>query len=172
MQKKAKQKYYQRVIDELDHKNIFRAVRWSSSVRHYKTPPIWRQGGTFAIDNLGKQRALRQELLKPPSNGNVDCTEPPNLRQETKANYVPWQLCTIQEIETAIFQVENTSPGPDGIPSSVIKKAWPTYKEEITRLFQMCLQEGYHPRAFRNATLCALSKPENAPAHSLNVIGL
>ncbi len=38
--KKAKQKYYRKVIDGLDHQNIFQAVKWSSTVRQYTMPPI------------------------------------------------------------------------------------------------------------------------------------
>ena len=41
----------------------------------------------------------------------------------------------------------------------VIKKAWPVYKEKVTRLFQRYLEEGYHPSVFKNATLFALLKP-------------
>ena len=44
-----------------------------------------------------------------------------------------------------------------------LKKAWPVYKEEVTRLFQSCLEEGSHPSVFKNATLCALPKPGKCP---------
>lgn len=57
----------------------------------------------------------------------------------------------MHEIEIAIFQAGNTSAGPDRIPPLVLKKVWPVYKEEITRLFQGCLEKGYHPAVFKNA---------------------
>lgn len=69
----------------------------------------------------------------------------------------------MHEIEITIFQAGNISAGPDGIPPLVIKKVWPVYKEEITRLFQGCLEKGYHPAVFKNATLCALPKPGKRP---------
>ena len=69
----------------------------------------------------------------------------------------------MHEIEVAIFQAVNTSEDPDGIPPLVIKKAWPVYKEKVTRLFQRCLEEGYHPSVFKIATLCALPKPGKRP---------
>ncbi len=65
----------------------------------------------------------------------------------------------MHEIEVAIFQAVNILAGPDGIPPLVIKKTWPVYKEELTCLFQRCLEEGYHPSVLKNATLCALPKP-------------
>lgn len=38
--KTAKLKYYRKVIEELDHKSIFHAVKWPSSVKQYTSPPI------------------------------------------------------------------------------------------------------------------------------------
>ena len=47
----------------------------------------------------------------------------------------------------------------------IIKKAWPVIKEEITHLFQLCLDEGHHPLAFKTAILCALPKPGLRPKY-------
>ncbi len=52
----------------------------------------------------------------------------------------------------------NTASGLEEIPSTIIKKAWPVYYEEITSFFQQWLEEGYHPLVFKNAILCALPK--------------
>ncbi len=62
----------------------------------------------------------------------------------------------MNEIEIVIFQADNTSEGPDGIPPIVIEKTWPVYKEEVTGLFHRCLEKGYHLSVFKNATLCKL----------------
>ncbi len=64
-----------------------------------------------------------------------------------------------------IFHAENTSSGPDETPFFVIKKAWSVYMEQITLLFQLCLQERYHPLAFKNAILCILPKPGKQTRH-------
>ncbi len=37
------------------------------------------------------------------------------------------------------------------------------YKEEVTRLFQRCLEKGYHSSVFKNAILYALLKPGKRP---------
>ena len=149
--KKEKQNYYQKVIDELDHKNILQAVRWSSTVRQYTIPPIQQQDGTFATNTFDKQQVLRQELLTPSGNYVSDSTEVPNLHQESRAYALAWHSCTVNEIEAAIFQARNTFPGSDEISPLVIKRAWPIYKEEIIRLFQMCLEVGYPPQVFKTA---------------------
>lgn len=85
--------------------------------------------------------------------------EVPNLHQETRIQVLAWHPYTTDEVEVAIFQARNTSPGHDEISLLVIKRAWPSYKDEICCLFQMCLEVGYHPRVFKTATLCTLPKP-------------
>ncbi len=54
------------MLEELDHKNIFQVVRWPSSIRQYTTFPIQQQDETLAVENLAKQKALREALITPP----------------------------------------------------------------------------------------------------------
>lgn len=63
-----------------------------------------------------------------------------------------------EEVEAGIFHVGNTAAGVDKTPL-IIKKAWPVYQEEIIQLFQLCLDEEYHPKIFKTGILCALPKP-------------
>ena len=86
--KKAKQKYYRKVIDGLDHQNIFPVVKWSSTVRQYTTPPNQQQDSNLAVDNQEKQKALHEELLTPPANTGQENIEVPNLQEETRNNPV------------------------------------------------------------------------------------
>ncbi len=64
-----------------------------------------------------------------------------------------------KEVEARIFHAGYTKAGVDKTPPLIIKKAWPVYQEEIIQLFQFCLDEGYHPKIFKTAILCALPKP-------------
>ncbi len=82
--KKAKQKYYRKVIDGLDDQDIFQSVKWSLTVRQYTTLPIQRQDGSLAVDNQEKQKALCKELLTPPANTGQENIEVPNLQEETR----------------------------------------------------------------------------------------
>lgn len=157
--KDAKRDYYHEVLEKLNSKSIFQAVKWSSSIRQYTTPPIQQQDGTLAVDNLSKQKALKKELLTPPATTTPSRDIQVDLSQETRNDVVLWHSCTMQEVEAGIMHTGNTASGLDEIPPAVIKKAWPVYCEEITRLFQQCLEEGHHPLVFKNAILCALPKP-------------
>ncbi len=166
--KQAKRTYYQKVINELDKDSIIGAIKWPTSVRQYTPSPIQCSDRFLTTSNQGKQKALRLELLTPPTSTlNSIVREQREFYTESRAYVIEWHTCMRQEVQEAIFHAGNTSPGPDKTPPFVIKKAWPVYMEQITLLFQLCLQEGYHLLAFKNAILCVLPKPEKRPRHLL-----
>lgn len=55
----------------------------------------------------------------------------------------------------------------DEIPPKIIKKAWPMVNEETILLFQLFVDEGHHPLAFKTAIFCVLPKPGLRPKHLL-----
>lgn len=157
LRKVVKQLYYQKVISDLDSKTVFKAIRWPNSIRRYTTPPIELADGTLATSNQEKQYALKTALLTPPVIPETAEPEPiVNLETESRIGIAAWKSLTLQEVELAILHTGNTSPGVDEIPAAIIRKCWLTYKKEITWLFSLCLEEGYHPAAFKTAILCAL----------------
>ena len=171
--KKAKRTYYQEVINELDEDSIFGAMKWPTSVRQYTTSPIQCSDRILATSSQGKQKALRLELLTPPkSTLNSIVREQREFYTESRAYIIEWNTCMRQEVQEAIFHAGNTSLSSNETPLFVIKKAWPVYMEQITLLFQLFLQEGYHPLAFKNAILCVLPKPGKRPRHLLHSYGL
>ncbi len=136
--KNAKQDYYHKMLEKLDSKNIFQAVKWSSSIRLYTALLIQQQDGTLAIDILSKQKALEEQLLTPTTTTASNTDNKIDLSQETRDDVVLWHLCTMQEMEADIILAGNTASGLDEILPTIIKKAWPVYCEEITSLFQQC----------------------------------
>ncbi len=91
--KGAKQEYYKKMLEELDHKNIFQAVSWPSSIRQYTTLSIQKQDGTPAVDNLAKQKALREALITPPPLNSDYPAIQLDLSQETRTHSISWHLC-------------------------------------------------------------------------------
>ena len=51
------------------------------------------------------------------------------------------------------------APGPDGIPNRFLALMAAPFAEVFTRLFQACLDAGYHPRRFKEAKTVILRKP-------------
>lgn len=118
--KNAKRDNYCEVLEKLDSKSIFQAVKWSSSIRQYTAPPIQQQDATLAVDNLSKQKALRKELLTPPATTTPSRNIQVDLSQQTRDDVVLWYSCTMQEVEAGIMHAENTASGLDEIPPAVI----------------------------------------------------
>lgn len=83
------------------------------------------------------------ELLPSSLTENSSRDEISDLYTETRTAPITWHPCTAEEVRDAIFHTGNTSSGPGEISPFIIKKAWPIYKNEITLLFHMCLEEGY-----------------------------
>ena len=59
----------------------------------------------------------------------------------------------------SVTKPKNSAPGKDGITSSILGKAWPSLGPTISILYCHCLEQGWHPTPFRDATLVALPKP-------------
>lgn len=166
--KSAKKRYYQYVINGLTNKTLLQAVKWPNTIRSYTTPPIQKADGTLTVSHKDKQEALRSELLSAKDlslGSNSDSTTVRSFLEETRAPAPDCHTCTLEEVEKAVFSTDNTSAGMDETTSMIIKEIWPVIKEEITLLFQLCLNERHHPLAFQTAIFCALPKPRLRPKH-------
>ena len=142
-------------------------MKWPTSTRKYTTPPIQKPDGLLATSNKEKRDALKQVLLTPTAQscGNSSTTGLADLYIESRDFVMEWYTCSSKEVEEAILRSGNTSPGVDETPPLIIRKVWPILANEITLLFQLCLNEGYHPTVFKTAILCALPKIGNRPKH-------
>ncbi len=78
-----------------------------------------------------------------------------------------WYTCSSNEVKEAILHAGNTFQGVDKAPPLIIKKAWLILANEITLLFQRCLNEEYYLTVFKTAILFALpqlgNRPKNLP---------
>lgn len=78
---------------------------------------------------------------------------------DTHATSLPFPPIGEPEAKRAVNRPKNSTPGQDGIPSSILKKSWPLLGSAITSLYNYCLETGWHPTPFRQATLVAIPKP-------------
>jgi ribonuclease HI len=75
---------------------------------------------------------------------------------------LPFPDITMAQVEKAVLQAGNTTPGSDELSTSIIKVAWPLIKDRVLTLYQGCLTIGYHPKCFRHAVLAIIQKPNKA----------
>lgn len=72
---------------------------------------------------------------------------------------LPFPQVTTEEVTNAILGAGNTTPGKDGIPTAVLRLAWPYISKIVLELFQTCIDVGYHPCCFRTMILAMIEKP-------------
>ena len=73
------------------------------------------------------------------------------------------------EIENALLRTKETTPGPDEIPITAIRRAWPQVREAVCILFEWCLELGWHPTPFRAATLVTIPNQGKAEIRAILV---
>ena len=65
---------------------------------------------------------------------------------------------TMVELEEALTDTKDTSPGPDRIPYEILKQLPGTYKEKMLKLFNLIWRQGTYPSQWREALVIPIPK--------------
>lgn len=67
--------------------------------------------------------------------------------------------CSLSEIKNALWRTPiKKTPGPDNIPATVLRCAWPFISEILLDLFNRCLRVGIFPLCWRKAEVISIRK--------------
>jgi hypothetical protein len=130
--------------------------------RHDSTHQLYHLGapaqGVTATSFADKARLFRTTLFPPP---------PEYQPTQTGASQpLTWTPISGAEVERAIFTSSPTkAPGPDGINFACLRHAYRSIPDWFNSLFAEVLNQGYHPRCWREATGAILPKP-NKPDYT------
>ena len=59
-----------------------------------------------------------------------------------------------------IFKLaQDKAPGPDGVTHHILWLLYEDMADQLRELFNACIQQGHHPRCFRDTTTITLRKP-------------
>ena len=153
--RRSKRQYWRDVLDNLkESKEVFRAVKWNRTEGSFPIAPL-KEGNSTHVAPAAKADFLFRALLQKDP-GAVDIVPKP---PDSHASSLPFPPIREPEAKRAVSQPKNSTPGQDGIPSSILKKAWPLLGSAIAHLYNCCLEAGWHPTPFRQATLVAIPKP-------------
>ena len=73
-----------------------------------------------------------------------------------------WPEITRVEIKRAIFlSSTKTTPGPDRLSYRILREAYITVLELFDFLYPILIENGYHPKCWKEATGVILQKPQN-----------
>lgn len=108
---------------------------------------------------MEKAEALRTALLERFTDAD-DLDYDPLTAHIIPRRFIPWQAhVSDAEVRDATITVKSTSQGTDGISVRLLKACWSAIKDHVRRLFQACINIGYHPRSFRTTEVVMLRKP-------------
>ena len=154
----AKASHWDRFLEEVKGKDVYKAFRYTKPPRVQRTSVI-QANGQVATVFKDKACLFRQTLFPPPPDYQPPET-PPNV------NRIPWKPITDREVEQAILtSAPNKAPGPDGITFACLRQAYQAIPAWFNSLFREVLNQGYHPRCWREATGAIVPKP-NKPDYT------
>lgn len=133
-------------------KDIFTAMKYSKPRRCEKTPTL-HANDTTATTFREKAYMFRTSLFPPFSELNITETEAPRYRQ------IDWNDATNTEIGRAIKAASpHSAPGPDRLSTCSIQQAYEALPDRFHCLFKAILQNAYHPKPWREATVVIIPK--------------
>jgi ribonuclease HI len=148
----AKSKNWNDFLKGARGKDIFTAMRYTKPRRVDPTPDII-VGQEKASTFKEKAALFRRALFPPPPTADVQEEDPNPMRR------LPWPRTTSKEIRDAIMSSSSSkAPGPDGLGFECLKVAYQTIPEYFDSLYEVLIRAGYHPRAWREATIVILRK--------------
>ncbi len=87
------------------------------------------------------------------------------MKHESTEIYTTDDYCfTLNEVENIINNLkQNKAPGIDRITNEILQRVFKLIPNEITKLFNKCLEFGYFPKNWKIATIKILSKSKLKP---------
>jgi ribonuclease HI len=152
---------FHRMIEETaaTEAGLWKLAKWSRNRATIpgRIPPLKTAEGTTVTTTDDKARAFK-EIFYPPVRqadlSDIGLTEsPPPICEDTPI--------TTEEIQAAIAHPPPLkSPGPDGIPNLILQRIGRPLSIILVRVFNACLQLGYHPQHFRMQETSIIRKPQ------------
>ena len=138
---------------------LWRLAKWAKdkSEKPRKVPkmPSLTRDDQIASTFEEKTEMLKQKFFPP---------APPADLSDIEGSFYPSPphcptIVTRSEVTESIRRLKpDTAPGPDGITNRIVKACSEKLSDLLTPLFQACIDQAYHPRAFKPANTITLRK--------------
>jgi hypothetical protein len=148
----AKRNWADEYIQEAE---LWEVTNWRHGRRLTKVPPLKNPGGiAHTHEELMEILTLRffgQSPPEVPENFSDDPDpKPPRTRQTVNRDMVD---ALLQKVSNRL------APGQTGHSWTLIKWAWEAHPERLVALLEACLRAGHHPKAWKEAVVCVIPKP-------------
>lgn len=146
--------------EELDKdEKIWRLAKWAKQRANQphslpQLPDLVVNGRTVS-ETEEKFEALKESLFPKPNLANHEDIDESTYPRELDTE----PIVTEDEVTAAIQRVsKDKAPGPDGIPNRILKIATERIAPKLAVIFTACINLGYHPKIWKQATTIALKK--------------
>jgi ribonuclease HI len=164
--RRAQRQYWRDKLNAVTQiKDVFDMSKWHKSTGSFRSPPLkdpLRPNSLPAVAINEKRDILVRNLLQNSAEAGDISLDSPAVPSAS----LPFPDISMAQIEKSILHAGTTAPGADGIPTCILKVAWPLIKDKVLMLYQGCLEIGYHPRCFRHAVLAIIQKPKKTDLSS------
>lgn len=134
----SKRQFWRSKVDEFEEpKDVFNAVKWNRTEGTLPISPL-KEGDRLHSSTEDKANYLVRALLQ-----KISCSEGVEVNLEPINDpKLPFPAITEKEIYNAVAKPKNSTPGKDGVTTSILKKAWPSLGPSISTLYRHCLDQG------------------------------
>ncbi|KHJ35175.1 putative zinc knuckle domain protein [Erysiphe necator] len=160
-----------------DPHKIWKLTKWARKHPYEKhnTPQIPEtidKNDTIHSNSKDKATAMTSHFSPHPRPADTSDIDEYEYRREIED--IP-QTVLSSELEEALTRhAEGKAPGLDQIPGTLLKHCRTALTKELTKIFNACLLQGYHPRKFKESITIVLSeipeaklqRPKLVPSHS------
>ncbi|KAI0993834.1 hypothetical protein K3495_g14350, partial [Podosphaera aphanis] len=166
-----------------DPQKIWKLAKWArkdpeEKHRPPQIPDIVDKDGATHTSDKDKALAMASHFFPPPPPVDIRDIEDPSHDKEIGG--IP-QVILDAEVEEALSRLADwKAPGPDKIPGILLKNCRGTLKTTLTKLFNACISQGYHPKNFKESITVVIRKPQKPrydtprsyrPIALLNIMG-
>jgi len=144
--------------EHIQEAQLWDVAKWRHGRQLTKVPPLRKpEGMAHSHEELTEILAQRFFTQTPP--------EVPEDFDDDPALVTPRSRPVITRalVDELLHKVSNRSaPGQTGHSWTLIKWTWEARPERLRNLLEACLKAGHHPRAWKEAIVCVIPKPNRA----------
>ena len=155
--KKAKLKHWNQFLEKEDSQSIYKAMSYTKDASIQPIPSIYSSNTSdYKSSFYEKCDIFRSTLFPTPPN-----TTPVSLNNYQASNKWKWPKLARIELENACTsKIKGKSPGPDLITQEIIVQAYLAIPEVFYIVYSILINQGYHPKIWKQATGFILKKPK------------
>ena len=158
--KLAKNQSWTNFLNNAEGKEVFQAYKFTRPRLIEKLPPIQNSQKELKTEFNEKCEAFLEAMYPPPPEIQIN-------EESLSDESIQWPRVIEGETKHAInSSAPRKAPGPDGMSFAIIQRAYKSIPEIFNLVYPDLIENGYHPKIWREGTGIILKKPDK-PNYSI-----